>query len=198
MKCPHCDREWGDCEWDYCPQCDRSFGGAVYPEKQTPGELRDIEAVIDTIEQAFADVRLESGTTIHEADLEGAYSDERVRLNARAKDAETDWRDVPDWKIEKFHAALSFFDTVAWRFYIPAYMCWTLKNWRTSRSQTINSTIWCFEPSTGERELKLYRALTDAQGHAVFAFLSFFRKYSGQPDSHRAIAAYWHRFETCR
>ncbi len=64
--------DWGDCEWDYCPQCNRNFGGAAYPETQTSEELKDIKAVIDAIERAFANVRLERGTTIHEADLEGA------------------------------------------------------------------------------------------------------------------------------
>jgi hypothetical protein len=194
MKCRHCNAAW-DVEWEYCPQCQRNFGGAVYPEKQTPEELRDIAALAEMIEQAFAGVRLEGGTTIHEAKLEGAYTDDQDRLDARAKDPETDWMDIPEWKLERFSAPLSFFDPIGWRFHIPAYMRWTLRNWRTSDSQTVDSTIWNFNPF-GEWSIERYRTLTSQQGKAVFAFLDFFRKYSGEPDADRAIAAYWYRFET--
>jgi hypothetical protein len=80
--------------------------------------------------------------TLQEAYLEGAYSDDQVRVAARRKDPETNWPDVPDWKIEDFCSALSFLDLTGWRFYIPAYMCWTLKNWRTDRdSPAANDTI---------------------------------------------------------
>ena len=195
MRCRHCNVEWeNDWEWEYCPACKRNYGGAVYPAKQTPQELADIETLIEIIHQTFAGVMLEDGTTIHEADLEGAYLDEQVRLDSRAKDHETDWRDVPAWKVERFFSALSFFDPKGWRFYLPVFMCWTMKNWRTSDCPTSDWTIWGFEPS-GDWSLVRYGVLSDQQGRAVFEFLDFFRKYSSDPSPNRAIEVYWHRYE---
>ena len=44
---------------------------------------------------AFDGTQLEEGTTIHEADLEGCYLKEQDRLDARAKDSETEWSSSP-------------------------------------------------------------------------------------------------------
>lgn len=150
MRCRHCNAEW-DFDWEYCPHCHRNYGGAVCLEQKTQQEISDTERVVAFIQQAFNGVWLEDGTTIHEADLEGAYENDKVRLQAWAKDPEIDWKDIPDWKIERFASALNFFDPQGWRFYIPAYMCWLLKNWRRSDSQTVDSVIWGFEPRLSTR-----------------------------------------------
>ena len=193
MKCRHCNSAW-EYEWEYCPECRRNFGGAVYPAKQTAQELAEIERLIALIQNAFEGVQLEDGTTIHEAELEGAYSDDRVRIAAREKDKEHNWRDVPGWKIERFHSALSFLDVKGWRFYIPAYMVWTLRNWRTTDSPTVDSLIWDFDPDFKISFLPRYASLASEQACAVCQFLQFFCDYSGEPDACKAMAAYWQQF----
>lgn len=193
MKCRHCKTEW-KYDWEYCPECNRNYGGAVYPDKQTREELSDIDTLIEMIHNAFAGVKLEEGTTIHEAELEGAYDKDEIRWNARGKDQENDWRDVPAWKIEQFHSAIRFFDAKGWRFYIPAYMSWTLKNWRTSNSQTVDSVIWSFEPLE-EYLIHRFNTLSNEQGASIYAFLDFFRRYTDQPETNYAIEIYWRRYQ---
>lgn len=193
MRCRHCDALW-ETEWEYCPECHRNYGGAVYPKQQTTEESADGQRLIALIAEAFRDVRLDDGTTIHEADLEGAYIDDNVRVSARAKDTEVAWIEVPDWKIERFSSALSFLDPKGWRFYIPAYMIWTLKNWRTTSSPTADFVVWGFEPVVEELSIPRFASLSLQQAHAVHGFLKFFCEYSGDPESRRAMRAYWHRF----
>jgi hypothetical protein len=141
MKCRHCGAPW-EYEWEYCPECKRNYAGAKYPAKQTEDELRDIAQLIQLIHTAFADVTLGGGETLHQAHLEGAYTDEKVWLAARQKDPESHWSEVPDWKLETGSSTLSFLDAEGWRFYIPAFMCWSLKNWRTTDSITVDSVLW--------------------------------------------------------
>jgi hypothetical protein len=89
LKCRHCNVPW-QYEWDYCPECGLNYGGAKYPATQTDQELEDIAELVQLIHKAFAGVMLGGGETLHQADLEGAYSDKKVWLAAREKDPESD------------------------------------------------------------------------------------------------------------
>lgn len=193
FKCRHCDAPW-EYNWEFCPECSRNFGGALYPDRQSSEEQLEIQLLIKQIKNAFAGTRLEDGSTIHEADLEGCYQYEEDRLEARAKDTEVDWSEVPDWKIERFPSVLSFFDVKAWRFYIPAYMIWTLKNWRSTNLVIADFVVWSFDPKIPEFSLPRYETLSVAQAHAGYCFVKFFCDYSGDKDSRHAMDTYWHQF----
>lgn len=193
MKCRHCGDLW-EFDWEYCPKCDRNFGGAVYPEQQTPEELAEIDRLVALIRKAFDGTQLDDGTTIHESDLEGCYLREQDRLDARAKDTETDWGTVPDWKIEGFPSVLSFFDVNGWRFYIPAYMIWALRNWRTTNLTMADSVIWTLDPTMPDFDLPRYTSLSAPQSHAIYRFIKFFCDYSGDEESRHAMETYWHEF----
>jgi hypothetical protein len=194
MHCRHCGTLWEVGGWEYCPECHRNSGGAVYPATQTEQELRDIDILIQQIHTAFADVTLDGAETLHQADLEGAYRDIQVWHDAGKKDLESHWTEVPDWKLEWRWSVLSFLKPESWRFYIPAFMCWSLKNWRTSDSVTSDRVLsnlgWVGEDSTRNQE-----TLNRVQAEAVYAFLSFFNRYSGEPDAAKAIQANWSRFQ---
>ena len=192
MRCRHCDALW-EYDWEYCPECQRNYGGAIYPAKQTDDELREIAELIEQIRIAFVEVTLGKGESLHQAHLEGAYWDDALWLAAKEKDPETRWQKVPDWKIESGASTLSFFDPEGWRFYIPAFMCWTLRNWRTSDSITSDSILWNLA-NTGEHWERRYRLLDCDQCEAIFDFLTFFDRYSGQDDADKAIRAYWHQY----
>ncbi|WP_406694524.1 DUF6714 family protein [Singulisphaera sp. Ch08] len=191
MKCRHCGIPW-EYEWEYCPQCERNYGGARYPSTQTDEELRDIARMIQQIHIAFADVVLSGGETIHQAHLEGIFGRGERWIAAGEKDPESDWSEVPGWKLEQGASTLSFFDVEGWRFHIPAFMCWSLQNWRTTDSTTPESVIWNLDFE--EHWSKRYESLNRAQSEAVYDFLEFFDRYSGQDDAGKAIRSYWHQF----
>ena len=152
------------------------------------------DILIERIQDAFKDVALEDGITIHEADLEGVYRDDSVRVAARAKDPETSWQEVPDSKIY-YHTSLNFFDIKGWRFYLPAYMIWSLKNWRTTDSLSSDSTIWALKDRGFGSKSERFSALNEEQSKVVLAFLQHHERYSGEPDARESIDSYWYKFE---
>lgn len=197
MKCRHCGAPW-EFEWEYCPRCNRNRGGAEYPAVQTAAELLDVERLIRRIQEAFTEVELGGGETIHQAYLEGAYNRVETWLAAREKDPETRWTDVPDWKLESLSSTLSFFDIEGWRFHLPAFMCWSLRNWRTNDSITPYSVIWSLTFTEFTREVReRFESLNQSQSEAVLAFLEFFHEYSGDDhaDAAEAVQSYWRRFQ---
>ncbi|WP_165246939.1 DUF6714 family protein [Paludisphaera soli] len=202
MQCRHCGVPW-EYDWEYCPECNRNYGGAVYPATQTDEELRDVAELIRRIREAFAGVSRGEGETIHQAHLEGIFGRDARWAAEGAKDPESDWTEVPDWKLEQGASTLTFFDLEGWRFYLPAFLCWSLRNWRTAKTTTVASTIWTLTlrtdwPSDPLMTSERFASLDLAQSEAVHDFLAFFDKYSGEPDgrdARKAIRSYWHRFE---
>jgi hypothetical protein len=138
MQCRHCGVPW-EYDWEYCPECNRNYGGAVYPETQTDAERRDVAELIRRIREAFAGVVRGGGETIHQAHLEGIFGRDARWVAEGAKDPESDWVEVPDWKLEQGASTLTFFDVEGWRFYLPAFLCWSLRNWRTAKTTTVDS-----------------------------------------------------------
>ena len=104
------------------------------------------------------------------------------------------WPEVPDSKIERFPSVLPFLDVKGWLFYIPAYMIWTLRNWRTTNLTIADSVVWSFDPTMPESSLSRYDSLSAAQAHAAYCFVKFFCDYSGDQESRHAMEAYWHQF----
>jgi hypothetical protein len=192
-RCRYCDAVW-TANWEYCPQCRRNYGGAIYPELYSARELESVEKTSSIIREAFRGVELGNGLTIHEADLEG-HDEDGAGEAARAKDPERDWMEIPDWKLERIHVLSSCFDVEGWRFHLPAYLIWTLKNWRTSTSITSDFVVWGLKLSNNsEYKLERFRSLTVVQSKAVLAFLDHLDQFSGEPDARESIDSYWGRF----
>lgn len=63
------------------------------------------------------------------------------------EDERNDWTTIPDETLEQFTVAFSFTDLKGFRFYIPAYMIWTIRNHRTSDSIIADNTIYAIDPS---------------------------------------------------
>jgi hypothetical protein len=191
MKCRHCGTQWED-GGEYCPQCHRNYGGAKYPATQTDEELRDIARLIQQIHKAFTGVVLGRGDTIHQAHLEGVFGRGEKWIAEGEKDPESDWSEVPDWKLEQGEPPLIFFDVEGWRFYLPAFMCLSLRNWRTTNSWTSDPVISTL--TDHEYWAERFASLNRVQSEAVYDFLEFFDRYSGEPQASKAIQAYWHQF----
>jgi hypothetical protein len=169
-----------------------NYGGARYPATQTEEEIREIESLIRRIHTVFAEVTLGSGKTIHQADHEGCYT-ESEWISAGELDPEFHWSEVPDRKLECSFLAQCGLDDEGWRFYLPAFMCWALRNWRTTHSIAsdclISGLALADEHSIIRNEL-----LDRSQAEAVCDFLVHTYRYSGEVDADRAIQAYWHSF----
>jgi Cysteine-rich CPCC len=131
-------------------------------------------ALITEITTAFDSVTREDGISLHAAQaLDDWNSMEEAQKIGREKDSESRWQDVPDKWIEYFHV-FPYFDDKGFRYYIPAYMIWSLKYYETSNSASVSSTIYVLENSDGyySRHFELFNT---TQLQAVEAFLKFMK-----------------------
>ena len=78
--------------------------------------------ILDLIEKAFRDTRLEGGFTLHQREAIDDYATEESFLAAGKKDQEVRWQDIPRGKIERLGMSLVFFDPKGIRFHLPAFM----------------------------------------------------------------------------
>jgi len=158
------------------------------------------QRAIDQITRAFDGVSREDGVSLHEAIALDDYATPAQRAAARALDTETRWQDVPDEDIEHGELALCFFDPTAFRYYLPAYMIWSLRNSQTDQFHMARSLIFHLSLSLSrhpEYKLSRFRALTPEQSAAVCSFLRYTatridKRYAER--AHQALNGHWSEF----
>lgn len=104
--------------------------------------------VIQEIERAFDGVTRDDGITLHEAVALDDYASDDGRAQARLLDTESRWQDVPDKDIEREYTIFSFLDDQGFRYYLPAYLTWALRNFEHTQSASLDSIIFALEPSS--------------------------------------------------
>jgi hypothetical protein len=158
------------------------------------------KAIIDAIRSAFTGVP-RGQVTVHEAEVIDSYGTDTERRRARRLDIDERWDEVPDAHIEACDNALCHLDPEGWRYYIPAYMVWSLRHFRRSPSMTSDHTIYSFDPCSKDADLHEYqmsrfRLLDHAQSRTVCRFLRYMAN-DGHADTtvaKRALRTYWGRF----
>lgn len=161
----------------------------------------DAEAIVAEIRTAFCDVQ-RGETTLHETDVIDDWGTEEQCAAARKHDTESHWNQVPDEDIDAYPNTLCFLDPVSWRYYIPAFMIWTLRNCLSSNSLTSDFTISTFDlsdehASLSELEMERFGMLTDQQSRAVCKFLRYMAGDENRGDclvANEALRKYWGRF----
>jgi len=151
------------------------------------------EAVISLIEDAFADAPHPGDVLLHpschdDMDIQSFYG---MR----------DWRQVDPSVIGRENAALSFFSPAAFRYFLPAFMIWTLNNYESSGSITVDNTIYSLDPRSKDPELQRfvtsqYSLLSHRQRQAVIAFLEYMSTKSDGCYAQAAASAlreFWNR-----
>ena len=172
------------------------------PDWQTLDAFGNAAALkaIDQITKAFDGVSRQDGISLHEAIVIDNYGSDIERAKARQKDRESRWQDIPDEWIAKFDSILCFLDPKGWRYYIPAYMIWSLKHYTNSHSNTLNSTIYTFIWSgfLDDYYLPRFAILNLEQSKAVHQFLQFMathaEDYADTDSAKEAIEKYWRKF----
>ena len=160
------------------------------------------ERIISEIEDAFADVKRGKGVTLHETDVLDACGSAEKRARARKHDADEKWLDVPDRDIEEHPSALCFLDPEGFRYYLPAYMRWSLRHYKSSASLASDSTVYAIGPSGNKGvtdwNCKRWGVFTREQSQVIFAYLRFMVEegegYADSSMAELAINAYWSQF----
>jgi hypothetical protein len=160
--------------------------------------LRD--EIIAEITAAFSGVR-RGEITLHEADVIDDCGSDTARRAAHARDTEKRWQDVPDADIESYSAILCFVCPESFRYYIAAYVVWSLRNYRSSRSITSDWTIYALAPNTNkdldERKLTRFNMFSAEQARAIRLFLEYMVEHGdGHVDATVAklgLEVYWNK-----
>lgn len=83
-------------------------------------------AILDEIARVFGQVQRGGGITLHETSVIDDHGSDAEREQARRKDTDTHWWEVPDEWIER-NVGLSFLDDEGFRYYLPAYMSYWIR-----------------------------------------------------------------------
>jgi hypothetical protein len=143
----------------------------------------DKQKLIDKINHAFSGVRLEDGTSLNmtEYNDSGGYVTEF--MDKAKHDEREDWTSIPDETLEQFTVTFSFTDLKGFRFYIAAYMIWTLRNHHISNSIIADNTIYAIDPSHYLFESMPFRGwFTHDQISAMVEFLEYAIENDGSLD----------------
>jgi len=163
--------------------------------------MESVDSIIEAIRLAFAGV-VRGKITLHEAEVIDSYGSKEERAEARRLDSESRWGRVPDSHIEECTTALCHLDPAGWKYYVPAYMIWSLQYFRESDSLVSDHTIYTFDPQMDDPRLREYalarhRLLDEAQSRAVCRFLRYMAANDGCVNGRAAkaaLAAYWARY----
>jgi hypothetical protein len=146
-------------------------------------ELRKA-ALIEEITQAFDGVSRENGVSLSESWVIDDYGSDEERAEARRKDTETRWQDVPDEDIGFGYSCLNFLDEIGFHYYIPAFVVWFLRHVDNEdpdgpgfNSMTFEWLIYALGSSSSgpldDFALARFRMFSPAQCKAIAHFLEF-------------------------
>ena len=158
------------------------------------------EQIIAEINAAFDKVP-RGQITLHEADVIDDCGSDKDRRKARRLDIESRWQDVPASVIEAHYSVLSFLCPESFRYYIPAYMVWSLRYYKMSQSISSDFTIYALTPNTNKPldkfSLQRFSLFSPPQARAVQRFLQFMVDHGdGHADDSQAqlaLNAYWNQ-----
>jgi hypothetical protein len=145
----------------------------------------DPAALVSMIEGAFDGVTLEDGVSLNECEFADSGGTATVFRDAAANDERENWRLIAD-DLTRFEVTFCFTDLRGYRFYLPAYMIWTIRNFRTSNSIIADFTIYACDPDRHQfKEMPFVQFFDHAQLQAIVSFLQFCAEHE-EPDA-RAV-----------
>jgi hypothetical protein len=151
--------------------------------------------VIQLIERAFDGVARGDGITLHEAVVIDDHASDEERTRARSQDTESRWQDVPDNVIEREYTIFSFLDDAGFRYDLPAYMIWALRNVERTQSVSLDSTVYALEPSSYFPQRS--GLFNHAQARAILHFLEWIVQTDAFRDDRAALEAWAHWTLVC-
>ena len=143
----------------------------------------DEQELIDKIRAAFAGVKLEDGISLNMTEYNDSGGCMPEFKEKASDDERVDWQAIPDKTLEQFTVTFSFTDLKGFRFYIPAYMIWTIRNHKTSDSIIGCFAIYAIDPFRYLfKTISFLRWFTADQVEAMAAFLQYAVKSDGPLD----------------
>ncbi|MBD2128034.1 hypothetical protein H6F97_16875 [Microcoleus sp. FACHB-1] len=133
--------------------------------------------LIEKITAAFDGVSRQDGISLHAAQALDDYSSlEEAKKIGREMDRDTQGQDVPDKWLMQFQDIFPYLDPKGFRYYIPAYMVWSLKEPKASDSNSLSSLMWAIENNNKHFQPHL-EILNQEQLQVVSDYIEFVNNY---------------------
>ncbi len=121
--------------------------------------------LIDSVSDAFP-----AGAA--HATLSLRQGDEIDSHDAPAPDvAPMDWRDIPEHELETHHWGFTYLDADSWRFYLPAFLAYSVRHLSRGESLVIAACLSNLRPP--DRVPSRFITLSDRQRKTVISVLAF-------------------------
>ena len=102
----------------------------------------DREQLISEIKDAFRGVTLEDGVSLNMCKYKDSGGSAKKYLELAKNDERNDWTALLEGDLlTRFQVTFSFTDGKGFRFYLPAYMIWSLRNFENSDAYIIDGTV---------------------------------------------------------
>jgi hypothetical protein len=165
----------------------------------------DADELIKAIEIAFDGVA-RSDTSLRQFLLTDKYGMSREITNeewTQAGKARVDnkWADIPDSEIDECDCLLAHMQAEDFRYYLPAYMRYSVKHYQKPIWETdiIGMCVFSLYPSSKDRSLYDYKIsqlalINGAQKQVIVQFLKFVASMADdvqRPDATKALERYW-------
>jgi hypothetical protein len=103
--------------------------------------------LVRIIQEAFRDVKLDDGVSLNMTEYYDSGGSAKHFEQLAKDDERDDWQKIDDKMLEAFTVTFSFTDWKGFRFYLPAYMIWTVKY--PERPSIIgDSTVFSLDPGS--------------------------------------------------
>jgi hypothetical protein len=104
----------------------------------------------------------------------------------------TDWREVSERELEEHHWGFTHFDAESWRFYLPAFLVYSVRHFTRGESLVIMACLNNLRPP--DRVPSRFSTLSDSQRQAVVSvleFLAFGCESDFTADACQVLEEYW-------
>jgi len=106
--------------------------------------------------------------------------------------APVDWRNVSDDELETHHWGFTHLDAESWRFYLPAFLSYSVRHLSSGDSLVIDVCLNNLRPP--DREPSRFHTLNDCQRRTVISvleFLAFESESRFSSDACQVLEEYW-------
>lgn len=142
--------------------------------------------LLDSISAAFPAGAVNSLLSLRQADETDSYTAPTPDVSP------ADWRDVPDHELEAHHWGFTHLDAESWRFYLPAFLSYSVRHLSRGGSLVIAVCLSNLRPP--DRVPSRFSTLTDCQRRnvvSVLEFLAFDSESEFTDNACQVLEEYW-------
>jgi hypothetical protein len=141
--------------------------------------------LLDSISAAFPADSAQAALSLRQGDEIDSH-------DAPTPDVPVDWRDVAEHELETHHWGFTHLDVESWRFYLPAFLSYSVRHLSRGESLVIAACLSNLRPP--DRVPSRFSTLNDGQRRTVVRVLEFlaFDPESGfTADACQVLEEYW-------